>query len=68
MNDDWARPADGTKSATKLKNGNQIEKWCNIKWTNIKMATKLKNGTSDLKWGMGQYKNGTSDLFTRGLG
>lgn len=28
MNDDWARPADGTKSATKLKNGNQIEKWC----------------------------------------
>ena len=40
MNDDWARPADDTKLATKLKNGKP----------NSKMATKLKIGDQIEKW------------------
>ena len=43
--DDWARPADDAK-----------------------LATKLKNGTPNTKMAQAKYKNGASDLFTRGLG
>lgn len=45
-----------TVQASLKINGDQIEKWCNIKWANIKMAqangkleTKYKNGTPKLK-------------------